>query len=74
MPPESEKGDYWLDRDIWYGWCQADGERDLLCNLANHSVTVHYEDGTITASPSILCGRPGRQWHGYLERGVWREV
>jgi len=30
-------------------------------------------DGTITASPSIACGRPV-YWHGYLEHGAWREV
>lgn len=39
--------------------------------LANHNVTEH-EDGTITVSPSILVGGEGG-WHGYLERGVWRE-
>jgi hypothetical protein len=47
-------------------------------NLANHTITVH-EDGTITASPSILISwqRDGvneELWHGYLERGVWRTV
>jgi len=42
--------------------------------LGNHQVTEH-EDGTITVSPSILSyGHDGKQWHGYLERGVWREV
>lgn len=43
-------------------------------NLALHEVVEH-EDGTITVSPSILCDYPpdGPQWHGYLERGVWRE-
>lgn len=46
-----------------------------LGNLANHTVTEH-EDGTITASPSILVtSRDGDEktvWHGFLERGVWR--
>jgi hypothetical protein len=48
-------------------------------NLANHEVTEH-EDGTITVSPSILVTgyddekREKETWHGYLERGVWREV
>lgn len=37
-------------------------------NLSSHEVVEH-EDGTITVSPSILMA-----WHGYLERGVWREV
>lgn len=36
-----------------------------------HEVTEH-EDGTISVYPSILCRACG--WHGYLERGVWREV
>lgn len=35
-----------------------------------------HDDGTVTVSPSILDvpdnGLQG--WHGYLERGVWREV
>lgn len=48
----------------------------LLGNLGKHTVTEH-EDGTITVSPSILVtsGRDHGQpsWHGYLERGVWRE-
>lgn len=45
----------------------------------NHTVTEH-EDGTITVSPSILwdvaCmpAYPESWWHGFLERGVWREV
>lgn len=48
----------------------------LFGNISKHTVTEH-EDGTITVSPSILVtsGRDARapSWHGYLERGVWRE-
>lgn len=35
---------------------------------------VEHEDGTITVSPSILttCGDSNYNWHGYLEKGVWR--
>lgn len=56
------------------GWhaCTPNGH---LGNLSAHDVTEH-EDGTITVSPSILVSEApgGRQlWHGYLERGVWRE-
>jgi hypothetical protein len=41
-------------------------------NLSGHSVTEH-DDGTITVSPSIL--DDGRSvWHGYLERGAWRQI
>ena len=42
-------------------------------NLTNHDVTEH-EDGTISVSPSILVESWKGTWHGYLERGVWREV
>lgn len=47
--------------------------------LLTHKVVEH-EDGTITVTPSILIhpkeydGRKLPGWHGYLERGVWREV
>lgn len=37
--------------------------------LEAHTVMEH-EDGTITVSPSILLEGV---WHGFLERGVWRE-
>lgn len=36
------------------------------------SITEH-EDGTITVSPSLWFDKPVG-WHGYLERGVWRQV
>jgi len=43
-------------------------------NLNNHTVVEH-NDGTITVSPSILVtGHHDKQWHGYLEHGIWREV
>ena len=42
-------------------------------SLANHDVTEH-EDGTITVSPSIDITDENGRWHGYLEKGVWREV
>lgn len=53
-------------------------------NLSRHDVTEH-EDGTITVTPSIRVlstpDAPGEHrtrgerevWHGFLERGVWRE-
>ncbi len=32
-------------------------------------------DGSITVSPSIYYNRgEPDEWHGYLERGVWRQV
>ena len=43
-------------------------------SIRQHDVTEH-EDGTITVSPSIpVYGHFDKQWHGYLERGIWREV
>lgn len=35
-------------------------------------ITEH-EDGTVTSSPSIF-NSPPNGWHGYLEKGVFREV
>lgn len=46
----------------------------FVANLAKHDVTEH-DDGTITVVPSILVTHhDGKQWHGFLERGVWRSV
>lgn len=70
-------GEYGKDKDgLWYCvppgkdpfafmGCLGDGAR-------NHKVTEH-EDGTITVSPSILIQSHEGSWHGFLERGVWRE-
>lgn len=38
-------------------------------------ITEH-EDGTITVSPSIYTKSPNHpqyDWHGFLEKGIWRE-
>ena len=76
-------GDLWL-KDCEYGY-DTKNSRWLIRppgmhhgNLSNHEVTEH-EDGTITVRPSILIEYPlqsgeKKRWHGYLERGVWREV
>lgn len=68
-----EMGEYGKGADgKWY--CRVPTTGIGIGNLSNHDVVEH-EDGTITVSPSILCtGHNGKQWHGYLERGVWREV
>lgn len=66
----------------WYWYCAvpdsdpANDDGFMMGDLTNHTVTEH-EDGTLTVSPSILIGGQGSRkhpWHGYLERGVWREV
>lgn len=57
-------------------YCCVPGILDALGNLRAHKIVEH-EDGTITVSPSILIsyGPHGiNKWHGYLERGIWREV
>ena len=68
-----QPGEYGKNQaDQWFMRVPASGFG--MGSLANHEVIEH-EDGTITVSPSILCtGHFGKQWHGYLERGVWREV
>lgn len=61
-----------------YGWSPVFGywivatPNNLHGNLSKHTVVEH-EDKTITVDPSILIsqGELG-EWHGYLEKGVWR--
>ncbi len=46
----------------------------LLAGLRAHRVIEH-DDGTITVSPSIATRRPPDGiYHGYLERGEWRDA
>lgn len=68
-----EMGEYGKNHEgKWF--CRVPSPGFGTGSLGLHDVTEH-EDGTITVSPSILVtGHGGRQWHGYLERGVWREV
>lgn len=68
-------GDYGKDHD---GTWMARAPRGDLGSLARHGVVEH-QDGTITAWPSILITSAdengGRTtYHGFLERGVWREA
>lgn len=77
-PHEYEPGDYGVWEDMWCGRCPGpvDAEYPRLANLSGHQVTEH-DDGTITVQPSILVNshRPAPDgWHGFLERGTWREV
>lgn len=79
-----EAGEYCFDAadGRWYV-CPPDGD---VCAISAPpwSITEH-EDGTITVSPSIRRFAHGAlddagnrieipEWHGYLERGVWRTV
>lgn len=75
-PSEQNQGKicYWKDDDgLW--WCYFPGCGGGV--LSQHTIVEH-DDGTITASPSILMhghdrGTPTSR-HGFLERGVWREI
>lgn len=75
-PWDLEAGDYCFRgegafRFLWV--CLPDGTGPS--RLEGWDVTEH-EDGTVTVSPSILDADPeknGQGWHGYLERGVWRQ-
>lgn len=76
---ESEYAEHPEAKGLWF--FRVPGKKELGCvydknvtgNEAHHSVTEH-EDGTITISPSILISdNAGPLWHGFLERGVWRE-
>lgn len=72
-----EPGAYGKHNGYWY-CCPPVYEGDdlpIVGNLSGHQVIEH-EDRTITVSPSILITKPGTddRWHGYLERGIWREV
>lgn len=75
LPHLMEPGDYGHARPdskgaMWF-CCTPSGDHG---NLMLHTVTEH-EDKTITVSPSIrIFDGEGDRWHGYLERGVWREV
>ena len=65
---EMEPGNYGRWKGDWI--CMT--PNGLKGKLALHEVIEH-EDGTITATPSILVnGGPRGTWHGFLERGVWR--
>lgn len=53
--------------------CRTPDPKLSAGTLSEHEVIEH-EDGTITVSPSILVQQPPiGSWHGYLERGIWRE-
>ena len=56
--------------DIW----MMRAPKGHIGNLDNHNIVEH-DDGTITVSPSILIQDKEYHniWHGYLEKGIWRE-
>lgn len=69
---EMALGDYGRARSDGVWMCRTPNGRGG--NLSGHDVVEH-EDGTITVSPSILVSTErGAEWHGFLERGIWRQV
>ena len=77
-----ERGDYGMGPDGRWWLMSPWGDRGLI-KAEIHSV-VEFPDGTITISPSTMFQEqhgegdppvcfPRFGWHGYLERGVWRE-
>lgn len=78
--PKRERGDYFFEPKAgrWYGRVPDLRTSDVdLSDLSGHKVEEH-PDGTITVSPSIGHHSWDPQWnpvywHGYLEKGVWRE-
>jgi hypothetical protein len=75
-PHELHPREYAFWHDAWYARVPySDPHIRLLANLGNHQITEH-DDGTLTVSPSIAVsdGSSGHRWHGFLERGVWREA
>lgn len=72
-----EPGQY--GRDVngnWFGCTPSKlvsgGLHPFYANLSSHEVVEH-SDGTITVSPSILVTSHHGTWHGYLEKGEWKE-
>jgi hypothetical protein len=69
-----QPGEYGKYEGIWFCCAPTTIPPMFHGNLNSHEVVEH-EDGTITVSPSILISHwTGKQWHGFLERGVWRKV
>jgi hypothetical protein len=76
--PYLNPGEYGKAKDGTWWICSPNGIhgriKDSIWKIIEH------EDGTITASPSILLNYPQAptdcnppSWHGYLEKGVWKE-
>jgi hypothetical protein len=68
-----QPGDYIrLHNGKLWGLCAPNGDMGTIRPYKTHKVEEH-DDGTITVSPSVRF-ETGQRWHGYLERGVWRQV
>jgi hypothetical protein len=74
-----KRGEYIFVDGEWYARVPDPRTNDMDMSSLRGHVVVEHDDGTITVSPSI--GHHGRDennqevyWHGFLERGVWREA
>ncbi len=75
---EFKEGEYAKEgADRWWAWPPGGfGLASIRVGSGHHHVDEH-EDGTITVQPSIRWAhgaKDGGDWHGFLERGVWRRV
>jgi len=66
-------GEYMKGEDGRWEFCLPTGIHGAI-NSKAWKIAEH-DDGTITVSPSILttCHNHEYDWHGFLERGIWRE-
>lgn len=74
---QPQNGDYWPAASPKFAgyWTviTPNGHSGML-NPKLHTITEH-EDGTITVSPSLHLIHDGvTKYHGWLERGVWRDA
>lgn len=76
-------GDYYFANGILWAILPHGGHARLLSTDAaaeekgSRWQVTEEDDGSVTVSPSILqhaIPNYAPEWHGYLERGVWREV
>ena len=72
-PHQLERGEWtWWD-DGYFARCPDGG----VANLKSHKCIIE-ADGSLTVSPSILITGGSEhsrtQWHGFLEKGVWRNA
>jgi len=75
LPETFQPGDYGKDlTGRWFALppeVSGAGGRGVWLNKPDYSWQIQeHEDGTITVAPSIHCLN---EWHGFLERGIWRK-
>lgn len=68
-----------LTGGCWHVVAPIGGADDWMLGRLEHHTVREHEDGTISVRPGdgssnsiLIRGSHGRQWHGYIERGVWR--